>query len=340
MTKCNNPIIIGGSGSSGSTLLATILNRHPEIIIGPELSLFNKPIIYKNYDVFKRNINDILDSGLSTRGWFLYWETLKDLEKFGWKKKDLLKIVSSSKNNVEFIDKFFEKSLIKEQKIIWGEKTPSNSYYFDSFINLYPKGRIIHIHRDYRDVVSSLKNRGMSSYFASMVYLYNCSMALRCQEMKNYYDISYEFLVSKPEAALKDLCNFLEITYYSELMDGSSKDNSKKLHSWNNDPSGKISSDSISGEKRNLSNYDYFVFNHIRISETHKKKFNLELDSIKKINNVLGYDNETDSFSIIIRLLFSIRLTLSMLLDLLKRYIVMLYIDKKIYHTPGKIKFW
>ena len=340
MIKCKNPIIIGGSGSSGSTLLATILNRHPEIMIGPELSLFNKPVIYKNYDVFKKNINGIMDSGISTRGWFLYWETFKDLEKFGWEKKDLLKTIHSSKNNVEFIDKFFEKSLVKEQKIIWGEKTPSNSYYFDSFVQLYPKGRIIHIYRDYRDVVSSLKNRGMSSYFASMVYLYNCSMALRCQEMKNYYGISYEFLVSNPEAALKELCNFLKITYYKELMDGSSKDNSKKLHSWNNDPSGKITPDSINGKKRNLSKYDYFIFNHIRISKTHKKKFNLELDSIKKINNVLGYDNGTNSFSIIMRLLFSIKLISSMLLDLLKRYIVMLYIDKKIYHTPGTLKFW
>ena len=124
-------------------------------------------------------------------------------------------------------------------------------------------------------MVSSLKNRGMSSYFASMVYLYNCSMVLRCQEMNNYYDLLYVYVVVEFGAALKYLCNFLEITYYSELIYVSSKDNSKKLHSWNNDPSGKISSNSIRGKKRNLSNYDYFVFNHIRISETHKKKFNL-----------------------------------------------------------------
>ena len=46
--SCRNPIIIGGSGSSGSSLLATILNRHPEVAVGPELSLFNKPVLYEN----------------------------------------------------------------------------------------------------------------------------------------------------------------------------------------------------------------------------------------------------------------------------------------------------
>ena len=94
--KCDNPIIIGGSGSSGTTLLATILNRHHDIAIGPELSLFNKPVFYnQSYKIFRQNINRYIKRGISTEGWFLYWNTFRDLDKFGWTDEDMINMSMS-----------------------------------------------------------------------------------------------------------------------------------------------------------------------------------------------------------------------------------------------------
>ena len=223
--KCKNPIIIGGSGSSGSTLLATIINRHPDISIGPELSLFNKPALYNEpYHLFSKNLERYMVKGTSTQGWFLYWKTLRELKKYGWDKNELIKMSYKCKNNIEFIDNLFNRYLEENDSSIWAEKNPSNSYYFQSFLKLYPNGRIIHIYRDYRDVVSSLKKRGMNSYYASMLYLYNTSTALGCRKQENYYQLSYEELVTDPSRTINDLCKFLKVSYDKKILDRALED--------------------------------------------------------------------------------------------------------------------
>ena len=339
--KCKNPIIIGGSGSSGSTLLATIINRHPDISIGPELSLFNKPALYNEpYHLFSKNLESYMVKGTSTRGWFLYWKTLRELKKYGWDKNELIKMSYKCKNNIEFIDNFFNRYLEENDSSIWAEKTPSNSYYFQSFLKLYPNGRIIHIYRDYRDVVSSLKKRGMNSYYASMLYLYNTSTALGCRKQENYYELSYEELVTDPSRTINDLCKFLKVPYDKKMIKESKGKNVNQIKSWRNNPSGEIKSNSIKVKNRILTNYDYFVFNHIRISTIYKKNFNLDIDSIKKVNDILGYDYRINRSKKIFKVFYMLKLSLSFIIDNFKRIIVMIYIDKTIYPLPGKIKLW
>ena len=339
--NCKNPIIIGGSGSSGSTLLATIINRHPEISIGPELSLFNKPALYNQpYHLFSKNLERYIVKGTSTRGWFLYWKTLRELKKYGWDRNELIEMSYKCKNNIEFIDAFFNRYLEENDSSIWAEKTPSNSYYFKSFLKLYPNGRIIHIYRDYRDVVSSLKKRGMNSYYASMLYLYNSAAALACRNQENYYDLSYEDLVTNPAKSIKDLCKFLNVSYDNKMIKVSSGDNVNKIKSWSNSPYEAIRSNSIKGKNRILTNYDHFVFNHVQISGIHKKKFNLDIDSIKKVNDILGYDYGINHSRKAIKVFYMLKLSLSFLIDNFKRLVVMIYIDKALYPLPGKIKLW
>ena len=337
--RCKNPIIIGGSGSSGSTLLATILNRHSDIAIGPELSLFNKPVIYnESYGRFIRNLNRYIKKGVSTQGWFSYLNTFSELEKFGWDDEELIEMALSCDNIIEFIDLFFKIFLDKNKKKIWGEKTPSNSYYFDSFLNLYPKARIIHIVRDMKDVIPSFKKRGMNSYDASMLWLYNTSMALRLNQRVNYHELSYEDLVLNPEITLRSLCKFLKISYNKEMLRTSNEDNMSKIKSWGNNPSGQVRSDSIGKNRKILGPYDYFIFERIRISNAHKNKFKLKLSSIRSVNDLLGYEQEIVKYSIFSKLFYWLKLLISVVKDRIIRIVIMIWIDNKIYSFPGSIK--
>ena len=339
--SCRNPIIIGGSGSSGSSLLATILNRHPEIAIGSELSLFNKPVLYENdWDEFSKNLKKYILKGSSTNGWFLYWKSMKTIEEYGWEIESLIEMSLDCKNKVEFIDNFFNKFLKKNNKTIWAEKTPSNAYYFKSFLKLYPKGRIIHIYRDYKDVVASFQKRDMTAYYSSMLYLYNTASALSCRGFKNYYELSYEDLVSNPSGSLKDICNFLSLSYDESMLHSKNENVSRKLRSWNNDPSSKISISSIGKGKTDLSDYNYYVFDHIRISKSHVMKYKLNYDNIEDVVKLFNYNYQKKSYPMHLRFYYMIKLLLSMITDNLKRLVIMIYIDKKIHTLPGKIKFW
>ena len=41
------PIFLGGCGSSGTTLLRKMLNAHPRIACGPEMSVFDRPKMFE-----------------------------------------------------------------------------------------------------------------------------------------------------------------------------------------------------------------------------------------------------------------------------------------------------
>src|SRR6056297_3085885 len=106
----NDPIIIAGSGSSGTTLLKNILSRSKSVVIGPELSVLNKKILYDTeYSKLKTKANKILTKGTCSQGWFIYRKTFRDHEKFGWTYEDLLELIQSVESFKELIDNFFEK---------------------------------------------------------------------------------------------------------------------------------------------------------------------------------------------------------------------------------------
>src|SRR3972149_6035587 len=70
--RLESPIFVGGAGSSGSSLLAVLLNRHPKVYCGAEASLFNKAAILGDFDVLKRKLAAWLKNGLPTDGFALY----------------------------------------------------------------------------------------------------------------------------------------------------------------------------------------------------------------------------------------------------------------------------
>ena len=78
-------VLIGGSGSTGSSLLRTILNRHPLIFSGSELNFFNKKQLYYNWNKYKTRVltkNNFYC--LYTTGWFPYKSTALLAEDYYW----------------------------------------------------------------------------------------------------------------------------------------------------------------------------------------------------------------------------------------------------------------
>ena len=64
-------IIIGGSGSSGSTMLIRKLSTHPDIFCGGETNFFNKEQLFENWNKNKLKIIPLLPF-FSTKGWQIY----------------------------------------------------------------------------------------------------------------------------------------------------------------------------------------------------------------------------------------------------------------------------
>jgi hypothetical protein len=117
--RIHKPIILLGSGRSGTSLLGRIFSRHPEVAYLPE----PRPIwMYGNS---YRNDHYLTEKDLKPR-------------------------------IARYIDHRFAEFLEKSGRMRFAEKTPSNCLRIRFIHALYPDCKIIHIYRDGRDVVRSM----------------------------------------------------------------------------------------------------------------------------------------------------------------------------------------
>ena len=113
---------------------------------------------------------------------------------------------------------------LKEGKSRWAEKTPSYSFILPFINSLFPNCQIIHIIRDGGDVVASHRDRW--GYWSAIKATRKWQITI--ETIRNYasnlpsnryYEIKYEELVQNPENTLKELFQYLEEPWESNLLE-------------------------------------------------------------------------------------------------------------------------
>jgi len=234
MGEMKSPIFVGGSGSSGTTLVKTILNSHPNIYCGKELNLFNSSFFYDYSFPFSEHLfRKKLDLELNI---FKF-----SLKRYGLSIAEICMFAATSRFFIDFCNKIIEHSLNTSGKIRWAEKSPSNCRFIEQIIDMYPGAKYIHVVRDGRDVVLSLKKRGWSYTDALRRWLYDSMCGVRFRGKEFYYEIQYENLVKIPEKNISDLFDFLgEDVSVQDLMKARRKDKITGFTSWTTSPSANI----------------------------------------------------------------------------------------------------
>jgi protein-tyrosine sulfotransferase len=195
-------VVIGGAARSGTTLLQNLLGRHPSIATCPETTIFLRRI-----------------SSPEDLGWRMRWgaETIKQ-----WQRE--------SRSQVEFIDRFRRALLAETGKPIWVEKTPGNVRRFEFIRRCFPNARIIHIIRDGRDAICSLRPlpfaklgetpRHSPEAVTHCGLLWNADVkaGLRLRGDPAYCEVRYEELVGSPEETLRRLIEFVGLPWRTEVL--------------------------------------------------------------------------------------------------------------------------
>jgi protein-tyrosine sulfotransferase len=190
-------IVIGGAARSGTTLLRTALGRHPLIASGPEAT------------VFLRRVSSPADLGA----------------RLGWDATVITRWQRECRSQVEFIEQFQRATLARAGKPIWVEKTPRNVQRFGFVRRRFPHAKLVHIVRDGRDVVCSLRREPFAKLdeapWNSVAAARRCAVqwrtsvkaGLRFRGDPAYYELRYEDLVHEPEATLQALLKFLGVPW-------------------------------------------------------------------------------------------------------------------------------
>ena len=217
---------IVGSPRSGTTLLRTFFDAHPNIQIPWEM-----PFLIYYYDKYKNTsewnketiehfinelFTDIKYDFWSLKGWRLEKEELKNvLSKMPLNSKypDMIKIIYLS----------FKSIFPKEAITLIGDKNFLHSYFIKQIIQIFPEAKFVHIVRDYRDHILSIEKVDFGSKLTPFT-------ALRwklCQEQiekykkefpEKFYTIKYEILVNNSKPELEKICLFLKIDFRKEML--------------------------------------------------------------------------------------------------------------------------
>lgn len=217
-----NPFFIIGSGRNGSTLLAALLNNHPEIFIPPEqhalpysqMEWYLNP--FRSREQKAERLIRRLGSEKHTSNWDLDKEqifpNITDWSKGLWSEL------------VNRIYRSYGQQLKLGENFIWGDKTPLNTHFIPLLWNDFTSAKYIFLVRDPRDVVLSYSK--ISSHPASKIDYaiwkwkdsFNQYEYLK-KKRADLFLVHYHELVEQPARTVESLLGFLGKPFQSGLLD-------------------------------------------------------------------------------------------------------------------------
>ena len=208
-------VIIGCSASSGSTVLARLLDCHPEIACGRELYLFSKPLLYDDYGFVRRRARMVRWLGLSSGPLDEGRAVLKAVASYGLSRGRAWSMLRASASLVELAERFRMHLCATTGKAVWAEKTPANVLCFARFLAAFPHGRVIHLVRDPRDSMLSIMRRGggCSAIRAAETWLTRVAAGHAVAGDPRVLEVRYEDLVRAHPQVMEQVCGFIGVSH-------------------------------------------------------------------------------------------------------------------------------
>lgn len=211
-----------GRPRSGTTLLRTLFDAHPNILVPPECQLIVN--LYPKYGKTKNWTEDRIKS---------FYEDLQTQWRFDlWplEQKNLYRSLMACKGQNDFgtICKVVYqeyRSIFKHGMLLaLGDKNPGYTIYTKRLLKIFPEAKFIHIIRDYRDNFVSIRNVDFELPFISVTvskwrYFVRRFRKASNQHPGTHLEIKYEDLVSDPESKFRELCEFIGVPFSDKPFD-------------------------------------------------------------------------------------------------------------------------
>lgn len=220
-TGSQRPIFIVGCPRSGTTLLQLMLHAHPAIAIPPENRFLLE--MYDNREQF----GDLRERGNRRKvAQFIVRRRRSKLRDFGLDPDQTLRrIVREAPTVGAAAEVVFRSYAERFGKRRWGDKRPAYIQRLDVVLRLFPDAQIIHIVRDGRDCVSSLKRMpwweggSMSAIRIWRAAIIKGRRARARLPEHAYIEVRYEDLVTNPDVELRRLCAFLDEDFDEAMLE-------------------------------------------------------------------------------------------------------------------------
>ena len=211
-----------GRPRSGTTLLRTLFDAHPNVIVPPECQLIVN--LYPKYGKIKNWSRKKLiefHKDLQTQWRFDLWPM---------DRKRLYKSLMACEGEYTYgtlckVVYHEYHSIFKHGVLLaLGDKNPGYAIYTSRLKKIFPEAKFIHIIRDYRDNFVSIRNVDFELPFISVTVSKWRYFVKKFRKASDKYpgthlEIRYEDLVANPEEQFKALCAFVGIPFSDKPFD-------------------------------------------------------------------------------------------------------------------------
>ncbi|MFI6476627.1 sulfotransferase family protein [Nonomuraea sp. NPDC050663] len=207
----DRPVFVIGCPRSGTTMLQLMLHSHPRIAVAPE-TRFVIPTYTR-----RRAFGDMRDA--ACRQALAEWIATDKSTKFkelGLARDAFVQEATKAPGSLgSVLGTAFRMYADRFGKARWGDKRPSYVKQVDILRRIFPDAQFIHLIRDGRDCVSSLKEmpwftldsfHAMSTWAEAIDYGNKLARTLPAD---SYYELRYEDLTDDPGAEMQKLCAYL-----------------------------------------------------------------------------------------------------------------------------------
>ena len=226
------PFFILGRPRSGTTLLTTLFNAHPNVRIAPEFPIMF--FLYQRFRKVKHWDEDTIRSFVDHVFYFSKFN-IRRVENLKLDREFLISELLKYKDRASiqlFLKSinYFAFSVYDKKETLWiGDKNPVYSLYANRLIKIFPDAKFICIIRDYRDNFISIKKLAekdvaveapvVSLQVARWRYFISRFLEYKRLYPDRFYILKYEDLVTEQEKTFRSLCEFLNISYDASVFD-------------------------------------------------------------------------------------------------------------------------
>jgi SAM-dependent methyltransferase len=227
------PIIVLGVPRSGTTLLRTMLDAHPNIACGPETPWLaeHQPATLLGL------VREMRDAG---HGYCKSYHQPADV------------LYRAARG---FLDEVMLAYASARGKARWAEKTPNNALHLDALDDLLPDAKWVWITRDALDVAHSTTT--VAAHRAGIAPVYEKSLRMTARQTtaatplaatlrwvnwnrrigrfldgKAFHHLTYESLVCAPQAEMRRLCDFLDEPFDDKMLAYDTKNHDLPTWEW------------------------------------------------------------------------------------------------------------
>ncbi|GIH27785.1 sulfotransferase [Acrocarpospora phusangensis] len=207
------PIFVVGCPRSGTTMLQLMLHAHPRIAVPPESRILVQAYRERRTwgDLRRPKNRRALARWIARSSRTQFPDLGVDGDEF------IRRAVEGPGSLGSVVGLVFQMFAELHGKARWGDKRPPYIRHLDAVLAMFPDAQIIHLIRDGRDCVSSLKEMPwFKGDIYEAVYRWTESIDIgRGHKLPpdSYYELRYEDLTTDPAATLTALCTFIGEAY-------------------------------------------------------------------------------------------------------------------------------